>query len=120
MLGVCLLHQAKLVVARLDCLTGLLITLPERLVLVVFDADRTGLDVLVGRALRWFIGRVQLTGYIIVFHALVLVHGLVSGIKVIVIAKGRVHFLLDHSTHNRLELIGHGIQKLMLIFNLLL
>ena len=87
-------------VARLDRFASLLITLSERLVFVVFDADRAGLDVLVGRPLRWFIGRVQLPRHMIVFDALVLVHGLVGSIKVIVIAEGRVHFLLDHRTHD--------------------
>ena len=73
-----------------------------------------------GRALRRFVRGVQLACNIIILYSLIFVHGFVGKIKSIVIAKLGLHFLLDDPAHDSLELVAHGIQKLMLIINFLL
>lgn len=120
MLRIGLFHHAQLLVTRLDLLDSLFITFSKHLMLVVLDADRAGLDVLVSRPFRRCITRDKLLRHLVIHSDLILILGLVSRFKCIVITQSRVDLLLDNSAHNALQLVAHRIQKCMFVINFLL
>ena len=112
----------QLLIARFDLRNCLFIPPSKRLMLVVLDADRTRLNVLMRRAFRilGIIYRYQLVERLVELDALPLIHRLVRSIEGFVVTESRVHLLFDNGTHDCLQLVTHGIQKCVLVLDLLL
>ena len=109
-------------VTLLDLLNRGVELLAERLVLVVLDAHRARLDVLVVSPLHFkgIINHDHLLQRWVPLGTLALEHGLVVRLDCVFVTECRVDLLFDDVSHDRLKLAAHGIQKGSLIVDFLL